>query len=467
VTHARWILRLRRRVVVLLALAVAAALALASGSGPVHADAITSTSIELRLAELINADRARHGLHPLRVDVRLVASARAWSAQMAGGLGLAHDARLPAGLPGGVTAWAENVGRVAGTDGGDRLHQAFMQSQAHRNHILNPRATELGVGVVLDGSSTWVTERFTAGAPAHVARAVVDAAALAESLFGAGAGHAVVVRDDTYPDALAAGPLAGTGGPLLLSPPGPALHPRVRRALERVLPAGRTVYIVGGGAAVSAEVEHELATAGWRVRRVAGGGRVETAEAVARAVANGGRPATVLLATADDWPDAAAGGAYGAHAGAPVLLTGGGTLHPLTARALADLRPGRIVALGGTAALSDQVVAQAGAIRVAGPTRQGTTAGVAHTLWGRTTATQAPRWILAPADDADAWTWALTAAPLAARANAPVLVAGPGLSADLRDYLRSLGYGGGTSAEVTVYGPVPGAVADEVRALTR
>jgi putative cell wall-binding protein len=448
------------------ALAFGVALFLSVLVVPAAASAPASSGVEARLVELINADRAAAGLPALRIDVRLVAVARDWSRVMGSRGDIGHDPQAAQECPAGTTTWGENVGSTDSPDAADALHDAFMRSDSHRAAILNRAFTDVGVGAVAAGGKVWVTERFTAGAPAAVAPAVAGTAALAQALFPArSATHAVLVRDDAFPDALAAGPLAGSGGPVLLTPPGPVTHPVVRAALEATLRPGAPVYLVGGENALPAGIEQELAAAGWAVRRLAGADRVEAAAAVAtHLAARNRRPDTVLLATAQDWPDAAAGSAFGARVGAPVLLTYRDTLPPATARALRDLRPRRIVALGGASVISDAVVAAAGAIRVAGSDRQGTAAEIARAVWGRRDAASTPRWTVAP-DQGDGWTWALTAAPLAARLDAPLLLASEPLRAGLTDYLSSLGYKRSSHADLAVHGPVSAGAVRQIAAL--
>ncbi|HUH06567.1 MAG TPA: CAP domain-containing protein [Egibacteraceae bacterium] len=430
--------------------------------------ATTSIHVEVRLAALLNGERAKHGLPALRTDVRLVASARSWAKQMAKSGKLSHSSNLSGAMPAGATAWGENIASTSASNAADSIHAGLMGSPSHRALILDGRFSDLGIGVALSGGTMWAAQHFTAGAPARVSSAVEPTADLAVDLFAGGkASHAVIVRDDVFPDSLAAGPLAGGGGPILFTPPGPALHPAVRLALEQTLPRGATIWIVGGTAAVSGSVEAELAGAGWKVRRLSGADRVATAVAVAYQVAAlRGHPSTVLIAAADDWPDAASGGAYGAASGAPILLAHQSELPGATAQALSKLAPKRRVALGGSAALSDSVVKKANALRLGGATRQGTSAAVAEELWGRTSAGKAPAWISTPADG-EAWAWALGAAPMAARRAAPVLIAGDPLSKELSSYLAGLGYDGSASAGLTVHGPVPAGTADKLRALLR
>ncbi|HWB70991.1 MAG TPA: cell wall-binding repeat-containing protein, partial [Egibacteraceae bacterium] len=190
-----------------------------------------------------------------------------------------------------------------------------------------------------------------------------------------------------------------------------------------------------------------------------------------RDLVGGGR--TVLLADARNFPDAVAAGGYAA-AGSPVplLLTPGGDndLHPAARQALADLRPDRIVLLGGRAALSGGVERAAAAtgvatVRVAGPARDHTAAEIARQLWGRTAAGQGYGFVAADLYDPElGWAGALAAASLAATAAAPLLALNPALDARPPEgtaaYLAGLDFWAGRPGYGWVVGPAPdGAVA--------
>jgi uncharacterized protein YkwD len=140
-------------------IALAAALLVIS---PVAAQAAPSPSvvaIERRMAELANQSRAAVGARPVAVDVTFAAASRDWSCQMARTDNFAHDPDFAAG-----GALAEIIAARSGADGdvGAQLHQQFLDSPAHREILLNPAYTRVGIGVcVLNGY--WVTERFGTG----------------------------------------------------------------------------------------------------------------------------------------------------------------------------------------------------------------------------------------------------------------------------------------------------------------
>ncbi|GAC1477105.1 MAG: hypothetical protein NVS1B12_11750 [Acidimicrobiales bacterium] len=161
------------------------------------------------------------------------------------------------------------------------------------------------------------------------------------------AGAVVLSRADGFADALAGTPLAAAKhAPLLLTPAGAPLDAGVATEINRVLAPGATVYILGGTSAIASTVDAQLSPT-FRVVRLAGTDRFATAVAIAdTGLAN---PATQLLATGRDFPDALSGGAAAASTGGAVLLTDGSVLPPATANYLAA-HPGTRWALGGPAA---------------------------------------------------------------------------------------------------------------------
>ena len=140
--------------VTLLATLLATSVAAQSAPSP------TIAAIEQRMAELANQSRAAMGAGPVAVDVNFAAASQDWSCQMARTNTFAHDPNFAAG-----GALAEIIAARSGADGdaGAQLHQQFLDSPAHREILLNPAYTRVGIGVcALNGF--WVTERFGTGA---------------------------------------------------------------------------------------------------------------------------------------------------------------------------------------------------------------------------------------------------------------------------------------------------------------
>lgn len=181
---------------------------------------------------------------------------------------------------------------------------------------------------------------------------------------------------------------------------------------------GLTAYVRTGGIVDAAAA---VAWPGTPVSRLAGADRYATAAAVA-AEFPPGLP-VVYVATGQDFPDALTGAALAGWREAPVLLVTSGSVPAATAAALLRLRPGRIVVLGGTAAVSDAVLAalkpytSLGQVtRLGGADRYATAALVAAQFPVST-----PVAYLATGS---AFPDALSGAALAARTPGPVLLVG-------------------------------------------
>jgi hypothetical protein len=166
-----------------------------------------------------------------------------------------------------------------------------------------------------------------------------------------GSAKAVVLATSlNFPDALSGGPLAAKkGGPLLLTD-GTAgrLDPRVLAEIQRVLPHGGAVHVLGGDSAVNPSIVAQLRSLGYAVVQYKGADRTDTALRVAR---DGmGSPQHVVVATGAGFADALAAGPYAAgpfaDAPAAIVLSNGASLDAATAAFL----KGRTVATVGAQA---------------------------------------------------------------------------------------------------------------------
>ncbi|HVE47553.1 MAG TPA: CAP domain-containing protein [Acidimicrobiales bacterium] len=149
---------------------------------------------------LVNQERAARGLGRLVAADDLVAVARRHSARMAARNEVFHNSNLSSEVE-GWELLGENVGLGPTVR---EVHEALMASKVHRDVILHPRFTELGVGVVLAGGEMWVTEVFRL--PEAPPESTVTTAAPAEA---PPAGEA----EPSAPPATASPPVAGTARP--------------------------------------------------------------------------------------------------------------------------------------------------------------------------------------------------------------------------------------------------------------
>lgn len=196
----------------------------------------------------------------------------------------------------------------------------------------------------------------------------------------------VLANAATFPDALAGGALSALlDAPLLLTFPD-QLSDGVAAEFDRL--GAQSIWILGGPAAISPHIQHDLTNAGFEIHRFFGQDRFETAAAIARGTgpSQAGEVVLALGAHEDDnraWPDALAAGALAAVPDPlPVLLTLSDALPQATESALADLQVQTVYVLGGSAAISQGVEDHLGGlgyeiVRLAGASRYGTSVAAA------------------------------------------------------------------------------------------
>ena len=141
----------------------------------VLAAAPLASASELRMVELTNADRARHGLAPAEFDSDLLDVARARAAAQVGRGALSHDddagplafARMMDERGVGYALCGENLARVPATEASVEhgAQEALMKSPAHRDNILEPAFNRLAVGSATDPSGRIVFAQVFRAAP--------------------------------------------------------------------------------------------------------------------------------------------------------------------------------------------------------------------------------------------------------------------------------------------------------------
>ncbi|MBN9187350.1 cell wall-binding repeat-containing protein [Microbacterium sp.] len=179
-------------------------------------------------------------------------------------------------------------------------------------------------------------------------------AAISRATFATGVPVAYLANGMTFPDALSgAAAAAKLGGPVLLTATG-ALSAPVKAELSRLAP--KKIVVLGGTGAVAEAVlrQARVYTHG-TVTRASGADRYATSAALSAVTFASGVP-VVYLADGLTFPDALSGAAAAGSRGGPVLLVEPGGIPEATADELIRLAPKKIVALGGTGALTDAVL---------------------------------------------------------------------------------------------------------------
>lgn len=225
----------------------------------------------------------------------------------------------------------------------------------------------------------------------------------------------VVVNQNSYADALAAGPLANAvHGALLLNPGHGETGCLSVPGIERV----DTVYLVGGTGVLDATVEAAFRQLGiTTITRIGGDDRYQTAVKVAQAI-DGLRPAAtpqqVFLASGTDFPDALSAGAPAGAAFGSVLLTKGARPAPATSAYLAGRPQATVFAIGGPAAAAVTLPASN---ELVGPNRYETATIVADRFFPRPTSAAFASGVGFPD--------ALAAAAYGGHLGVPVILVGP------------------------------------------
>ena len=242
----------------------------------------------------------------------------------------------------------------------------------------------------------------------------------------------VLVGEDAIVDGLAAAPLAKkVGAPILLTKAN-QLPEATEKEMLRVLGnnlSNKTVYLVGGEARISKELEAKIAKLGVKVERLAGNTRFETSLKIAEKVTSGATVDTAFVVGGNGEADAMSISAYAAKKEAPIVVV---DKNEVSEEAMELLEGKNIEIIGGTGVVSEEVEAQLKemvkedstqdntVVRLAGNTRQETNAKVINAHYSNPTVALIAKdgYVGGNGKLIDA----LTAAPLAAEMNAPIIL---------------------------------------------
>jgi|RhiMetdeSRZDD1v2_1073273.scaffolds.fasta_scaffold710055_2 uncharacterized protein YkwD len=161
--------------VLLLVAAPSASAASGCASANASADQVPKRTLVRATLCVLNAERARHDLRPLRLNRRLGRAARRHSRAMARKRFFSHtspngatfvDRIRRTGYLSGAHTWhiGENIAYGSGDLSAPRaIGTAWMNSPSHRENILNPSYKSIGIGIALgtpsgDGGATYTTD---------------------------------------------------------------------------------------------------------------------------------------------------------------------------------------------------------------------------------------------------------------------------------------------------------------------
>lgn len=204
-------------------------------------------------------------------------------------------------------------------------------------------------------------------------------AAQVAATYPAGLDVVYLATGQNFADAVSASALAARQDAPILLTRQDVLPAATRDQLQRLRPA--RLVVLGGGSAISTEVEQEASAFARATTRVTGADRYAVSAALAQSY-DPGVP-VVYVASGTQFPDALSVGALAGHTRTPLLITPPGGLPVSVEEQIARLNPGRIVVVGGASAVSDAVLEQlrahtAGSVtRLTGQDRYAVSAAVA------------------------------------------------------------------------------------------
>lgn len=259
--------------------------------------------------------------------------------------------------------------------------------------------------------------------------------------FEDGKANAVIlVGEDAIVDGLAAAPLATQeNAPILLAKQNELTketEEEIIRALGTTGLSTKTIYIVGGEARISKELETKLAKLGAKVERLAGESRQETSIEIAKKL---NKYSNAFVVGADGEADAMSISARAAQFKSPIIVADKEVLNEKTK----ELLDGKdIEIIGGVNAVSESIEAELKEIdkdntitRLAGETRKDTNAAVINKYYSSSTTSAfiaKDGYVGGNGKLIDA----LTAAPLAAEAKAPIILTTDELSKSQEEVLE-------------------------------
>lgn len=238
----------------------------------------------------------------------------------------------------------------------------------------------------------------------------------------------ILASGEDFPDALSAIPLAYQMDAALLLTAQAELPDATRQALLALAP--ERVILLGGQKAISQSIADALWAMDIKVERIRGLDRYQTAARIAGRLRKSSD--TVYLVSGENFPDAISIGVEASLSDRPILLSARDELPAATRQALSDLAVKRVILIGGSQAIGQNVVDQLSALnlqveRIAAADRYQTNARIVTDRFD-----QSEQVVMA---SGEAFADALCGSLYAARTNQPLIISP---ADELRDDTKQL-----------------------------
>lgn len=247
--------------------------------------------------------------------------------------------------------------------------------------------------------------------------------------------NVILVTSHEFADALAAASIAGQLKAPILYTWVDGIQKDTLAEINRL--GAKNIYIIGGTSRVGQAQENELKKT-FKVTRIVGGDRFETAVKVAQTVGTIKKPTKAFLVNFEKAPDALTAGSMASMNGYPILYTLPGAI-PANVRAyLTENAIEEVIIVGGNEVVTPAAESAAKALvkkvtRIAGTDRYDTAATFAKNYFKDATK------IVVASGENGSYPDALSAGPFAGSLNAPVLLTAKGaLPKSIGQYIDSL-----------------------------
>lgn len=165
--------------------------------------------------------------------------------------------------------------------------------------------------------------------------------------------YAVLASGQDFPDALSSAPLAKKyNAPILLTNP-QNLDTKTEEEITRL--EVNEMFIIGGYASVSKEIEDKLVLKGIKITRLQGNNRYKTALAVANYL---GAKGQIVIAAGSNFPDALSIASYAAAQEMPIILVEKDNFPEELQQYVSDYNVSKTYVIGGPGVISDSLLAK-------------------------------------------------------------------------------------------------------------
>ncbi|MFL0269059.1 cell wall-binding repeat-containing protein [Candidatus Clostridium radicumherbarum] len=289
---------------------------------------------------------------------------------------------------------------------------------------------------------------------------------IAENMYSGKINNVVLATGADFPDALSGSVLAkAVSAPILLvdAKPTSAGSSPALNYIASHLNQGGNVYLLGGEGVISKDFEAKLTSMGYNFRRLGGTNRFDTNTQIVNQLnaLNAASSTGLVIATANDFPDALSISPAAALNGWSILLSNKDSLTPDEEKYISSMKPDKVYIAGGNGVVSDNVLNKVKTmlgygddkvIRLGGSNRYETSKKINSALFN----TPNRIGIATGQQFADA----LSGSVYAALYRAPIVLADPNQVTEAQNYIK-FAASNANSIDATVFGQT-GAVSDTV-----